>query len=649
MPDPARKPAAVANLVVAFVVAVALDSCTTNRDATGTTLPPLDLAELAGQRVIERLPAGSLVHIGPTELTSVATGAFTDDPDTKLVDAWLRELMRCSSVLDVAGPDAATRAEDVLDAGAPRAVEVVCAIDSQAGVWTTRLEEDRLPPRPLAVVSRTSERALADVVSELALRTRFALGDEAAGTAPMPTPLSVYSQSAECALATERGRRLHQQGSSSAARLEFENALTADPGCTLTIASLLAVELELGGDPRRIRERARSALRGLGARTAPTTRHRLARVFLLASVDDPTAPPGREDDVFDKLAELAEETLADRPYDPHALYTRALAWNFTRQFEESAVLLRRLHARWPRQARVAYHLCFAELALGRPEEALLAIRSASRGLPPGRDVLPLAMALFESGRHDELETWLQRLARSAENDTIGQKLHDVRRMQASLAILRGRRDVAAAYLLGDLEWLRQRPSRLQTLAGELSEEGQVLILLGYAEQLEEPLAALQDLQIDSPALGNALVFLAGLLRVAGADGVPEAALRELEQRGAKAWSAVLRATVARDAGDVTGEIAQLGRAAQIDSTPLIRARLARALRAGGQLEYADRILSQLRRDASVETIDLRRPRRHALFQPGLALALLAPGSDAPGADDHARSRSSSERESPEPR
>jgi tetratricopeptide (TPR) repeat protein len=584
-----------------------------------------ELAELRDQDVVLGLPAGTLIELQRSELVAEEVGAFADDPEVRLVDAWLRELLGTSRHFDIAEPRSGSlgRRQPLVDLPV---VRVVCAIDSVADVWSTRLERDGEPPLPVASVRGVDEDGeivpQERLLAELAARTRIALGDSGARFAPMPTPLAVYSREPECVLATERGLRLQRQGSATTARVELENALTIDPGSTLTLASLLAVELELGTEAGEVLRRAQRALQLLDARTSPTTRHRLQRLFWLAtSIEAAKSGAERARAVDAKLLELADRDLRDRPFDPHVVYTRALALNNLGRFDESVVLLRALDQRWPKEARVAYNLCFAELATGHPEDALTAIRSAARGLPPGRDVLPRAIALYESGRIDELSTWLGRLERSASVDPASRTVHDVRRMRASLEILRGHAGEAAAFLLHDIAWMRDRPSQLQMLAAELVEAGEVLVLLGYAHELEPMLAAIQDLQLDSPAIGNALIFLSGLVQVAQGDGEPSEAVVQLEQRGARAWQGVLQAAYARSRGDLAEEAANLGGAIQLGDTPLLRARLARALRDLGRTDQADRLLEDLRR--RVADLDLRAPLEHPLFQPGLALAVLA--------------------------
>ena len=136
----------------------------------------------------------------------------------------------------------------------------------------------------------------------------------------------------------------------------------------------------------------------------------------------------------------------------------------------------------PGNASGHYHLGWAELLLGNSERALLEFNEAAARLPIGATIVPRALALFSARQHDELELLL---ATSAEHATIqnGPALHELRRMQAAHALLRGEQELAADIMLADLAWLLERPHLLRERAGELAEVGEVLVRLGRGRDL----------------------------------------------------------------------------------------------------------------------------------------------------------------------
>src|SRR5262249_21169171 len=138
-------------------------------------------------------------------------------------------------------------------------------------------------------------------------------------------------------------------------------------------------------------------------------------------------------------------------------------------------------------------------------------------LPPGSTIVPRALARFAAGEHEALAAFLDELA-AAPGVRTAPALHDVRRMQAAHALLRGQADAAADIMLQDLAWLLEQPSRLADRAGEFAEAGEVLVRLGRGERLRPALATLQLLRPNA-AVADAAAFLAGLCDIA-ATGQP---------------------------------------------------------------------------------------------------------------------------------
>jgi tetratricopeptide (TPR) repeat protein len=560
--------------------------------ASSEPLPPSRVPDQPRAAVRRALPAGTTVRVA----TVRAVGPAALEP--AFADGLLREALRQSAALDFAGG-----VEDAPFAGHTITVH----FDAQAATLTTGLVSAADAQVPLAAAAG----ALPEAIDRLALATRQALGDPSADTALGSA--AIYSAVLECVVQTEAAAELASRGRLRAAEDLLREARPRDPGCTVTLAALAAVALDQG----RADEAARIAYEGLllEHRLAPTTRHRLARTLLMAR-----AAGSRPETADRELLALAEATTAERPHDPHVRYSRALAHNMLSDFTASAPLLRALRARWPDNAAVGYHLCFAELALGRPQEARAAIDSARDRLPAFAVVLPRALALYHCGEHAELRAFLAGLA----NDPTVHKsalLHEVRRMQAAHALLTDDRKAAVGHLLADLEWIRQRPSKLEALALDVAEQGEVLVRIGHAEDLRVPLAAFNELPHSPLLFQEVLVFLGGLLQVASGAERATAAEASLQSNGHIAWSSTLRAAAHRQRGELQDELREWVLAYQTSESPLARAALARVLRAAGSEDRAREVIAELR--ASLSSFRLRPPYRHALVGPGAALAWLA--------------------------
>lgn len=562
--------------------------------AACTTPPANAPSGLEGVRgpVRHALPAGTTV----TVLPPTASGSPRPAPPPAL-HGWLREALRQSDRLDFGD-----------EAPAEGGILLETHVDLRARSVTTALR----PPDAAPIALATVEGLEPGDVDRLAAATRAALGDL---SATPPRPVSrIYSDSPACVRHTEAARAALRRGDRRVALAALERARPADPGCTFTLAALAALRLDLG-EIAQARRVAYEALL-LENRLSPTTRHRLARTLLLARATE----RGRAAEADRELLRLAEATLRERPHDPHALYSRALAANFLRRFETALPLLRRLRVRWPSRAAVAYHLCFAALATGRKDLALDAIDAARPRLPLVHVVVPRALALWANGRHAELRAWLAELARDRRVASTP-LLHEVLRMRAAHALLTDRGAEAARWLLEDVEWIRRRPSRVEELTIDLVEAGQVLVRIGRHAELRAALAAFEDRRDLPPTVRQALVFLEGLVSVAATGKVPEAAEADLRRNGQRLWAAVLAAAAHRARGELMDEMRERVLAYQSTEDPLVRAELARTLRAAGDDRDARQVLDELR--GSLLRIDLRDLRSHPLVSPGAALAYLS--------------------------
>lgn len=546
-------------------------------------------------QTVVQIPTGSIVKVTRVERIGSA------DPDSEeAFDAYLREGLRRSPALDPAGGIETCESELVLSA----------AWDVASGQLSTTLRRGGGAPTPL-YATRLTGRPLHEAMDALSRGTLASLGHPLPAGAPLG---QLFTADADCARLTADGLDLLAQGDVGSARGRLQRALRIDPACTLTLLGAGTAELQRG-NARKAEQLARDTLGNLGARCAPTTLHRLARLALLASAQQ---DPGRAASADTQLLALGEASRRERPHDPHGLYTLALARNFRREYESSVIDLRTLAARWPDVPLVAYHLSFAELATGNAEAALEAVQRASRGMSDEATLMPRAFALHTLERHGELDRYLERQERRARNDV---RRHELLRMQSAHAILQGDREEALRLLLEDIEWLRRRPSQLERLALDLAEAGEVTIRLGGAEAMRSRILAIEENSPGTPTVTQALAYLTGLASLAREESLPESAIYTLQGHQQNVWASALRAEAHRRQGEIFDEVRELTAAATNTRDPLVRASLLRALRTAGRTDDAEALTEELR--ARMSRIDLRRPLEHPLLSPGRALAWLA--------------------------
>jgi len=580
---------------------VALCGC-----STPTVAPAPSAAEARAiafrQEVVSPLAPGTRVRLRPIQVTVTSPGTTVD---TVLLGAGLREALRLSPFLDVAA--------GLEDAPADHAI--VPTLDLAARRLALTLERSGAPALPLCAAACDPDDPTT-AADELAARARIALGEDLRFT---PPPIAdIYTVSPDCVRLTERALELEPGGADLKDILE--RARRADPGCALTWNVLASWQLARG-EPAQAISTARSALGALGRRLSPTTAHRLARVLLLAEARVRGPVNARAAD--EQLLALGEAFLLDRPHDPHGHYTQALAQSFLGQFGSSEPTFDSLRARWPSIPWPVYHLVFARLGLGDGPGALEAADQIARNLPFETTFLPRALALFAAGEVDELGDLLTEARdRTPEDSPFGL---DVLRMQASLAVLRDRRDDALTALVESMEWLRQRPSLLPRRAVELADAGEVLVLLGAPPDLSLRLESIRNVAWNNEAaIVHALTYVEGLAAAARGDAeVARIAAGTLEQADRDGDAARVRAAIARASGSAADEARELATALRLRDAPLTRAAFARVLRELGRREEADDVLRETRAD--LLRLDLRAPLQHPLLAPGQALAFLATG------------------------
>jgi len=426
--------------------------------------------------------------------------------------------------------------------------------------------------------------------------------------APVKAALA-YSASVQCVSLTEHASARLAKGKLRAALAALRQARSEDGGCAFTLMLLATVQNALGDrkDALRIAD---EALR-LNHRLTPTTSHRLVRSYRWAIADDR------------KLLEAGQVFQRERPFDPHGIYTEALALNLLNQSAAALPKLRALSKRWPENASVQFQLGYACLGTNQPEAALMAFEVARQRLPEPLTVPPLAMALFHAGKHHRLAGMLRRLAESPRVKG-GPALHEILRMQAAQAILVHDRDAAAGYLLADLLWVRANATDFDRHALEVAEAGEILARLGKSKELLLAIQGFQQLPRLPPTFRSALTYLGGLVTVAQ-NRSPKAAQAVLTKGGREIWSQQLAAANHRRRGELREEARALQRAMGGTSDPLVLASYARVLLAAGEREKSERIASDLHR--GLVSFDQRQPRDHPLMSPARAMAYVATAPD----------------------
>jgi hypothetical protein len=540
---------------------------------------------IAGERALE---AGTVLRLPPVE---VVVGELPEGTGPWL-NGLLREALRQSARLDFAS--------GVEDTPIPQELRV--QLDATATSLTSTLHWPGQAPLPLASASGPD---LPSAIDALAIATRHALGDPCRLGVDGALPVAlIYTGQARCAEHTEAALVESARGNSRSALSLLRSARIADPGCTLTLCLLAEAQLDLG-EAEAAAKTAQEALR-YDERLAPTTEHRLARALLLAR--------GQRD-----LLELARVAAGERSHDPHVRYSQALAANLAGDFATAAPLLRDLQRRWPQSGPVGYHLTFAELGLGDARAGLAAIERSRQSLSRFSLVLPRSLALYHDGRHAELQRYLEETAA----DPAVQKSplqHEILRMQAAQAVLAGREEAAVHFLLQDLEWIRQRQSRLSELALDLAEDCEVLLRLRRGAELRPRLRAIAVLGRPPQALQQVLTYVEGRLAIEEG-GEAKAAAAMLDRESHPVFGSLLRAAVHHKRGELWEEGKELANASLATDDALVHASLAVALRRSGKEKEAVDVLAELK--LQLLKIDLRDPRRHALLSPGRALALLA--------------------------
>ncbi|HEX6813536.1 MAG TPA: hypothetical protein VF384_18090 [Planctomycetota bacterium] len=555
------------------------------RSGTDPTAGPAEPPEVA---LVVRLPAGTQVH------AAVADG-LPDETLWRAAAVWWREALRQTSAF---GLDE-SRGGTVLELAIDPAKKSLAAFLRQQGTEQV-LAGGSFASMPLCAA-----------IDRLAWAARLALGEEVA--APMPVA-ACTSADPEVVVTVEDAMALLQTGAVNRAHDALRQARARDGGAPYVLDGLASVELMRGrlDDAERI---CREAL-SYADRQQATTQHRLLRTMLLTRASLHPIDAARHDR---ELLALGDTGHRERPFDWQPRFTQAIAHNFLGSFAQALPLLQSLRAGQPEQGLVAYHLGWACLGTGDAKAAVRAFGDATSRLPEAWVALPRVIALYEAGQHEELAELLKTmLAESAAG--ASELCHDIHRMQAAHALLRGDQAAARKLIVHDLNWLVRQPSALEKRSGEFAEQCAVLVRLGGGGDLPPLLQTIQSQHATTP-VADACVFVGGLVQIAERRERIAAVEARLGRGGESVWSSLLAAFAHEMRGELADMQLEMARAARLSATPMTKALLARSLRATGKVAEAEQLQQTLR--SEMRAIWLRRRSEHPLLGPELAFAFLA--------------------------
>jgi hypothetical protein len=534
----------------------------------------------------------------PTTFRATLAAATPDEPVLRAAGVWWREALR------------QTVAHELRDDPNDRTLPVLeLTIDGAAGGLAACLVHGGR--EQLLTGERFEPGGLAAAIDRLAWATRLAVGE--AVEAPIAIAAGTSADWRVLNAVDDAAVLLRDGGFRVANRILVE-ARSRDGASPFVLDGLATLAL-LRGEPIAAERLAREAL-GYQARLLPTTQHRLARTLLLARA----SLPGADAPSFDRdLLRLAELTCRERPHDPQPMLSAAIAHDFLGDFEKGRALLTDLRTRMPEQPIVAYHLGWACLGGGDAAAALGPFDDAAARLPVSWVLLPRAIALFEAGEHDRLRELLQALRDDPENDGLALQLL---RMQAAHALLRGDVATTRQRLIETLTWLGKHPHVTGQRAGEVAEQGALLVRLGGANELPSLLAAIQQ-QHEGSGFADVCSFLSALATVHRTHERQPVVEQRLGQGGDNPWSTLLAAYAHELRGEMADMQVALERSARMASSPMTKTLLARGLTATGKTAEAERLMTTLR--AEMRTLRLREACRHPLLGPELAFAFFGSG------------------------
>ena len=547
--------------------------------------------------VLVQWPAGM-------SFVATVTRGLPDDPTWRALPVWWREALGQTERF-------APASTSLLDTQQLPRIEL--SVQPRLSALTATLHQGG----ERTVLSRGSYAAgsatpdLLAAIDHVAWCTRLALGE----AAKEPKAIAaITSANPKVVVAVQDAVLLVQTGGFASSHRALRIARQRDGGAPFVLDQLAYLEL-LRGDADSAERISREALT-YENRASATVQHRLARTLLMAR----SARKPDEAEGFDRqLATLATVARRERPHDEEPVWSAALAHNFLGEFAAARPLLEKLRLRQPESPFVPYQLGWACLGVDDPKAAAEHLADAAVRLPAPWVLLPRAIALYECGRHGDLDSLLASVRQEYSRGGRDSLTHQVLRMQAAHAILTNDPNRARKLLMEDLRWLQEHPMELSQRVGEFAETGALLARMGSSQDLPTLLAAVQK-QHAVTAIADASAFVAGMHQVQTTGVRAEKLEQALSRDGDSPWAFLLAAFAHERNGEVGDMQTQLARASRLSDSPMTKALLAKSLRAVGKMLEAERLHETMRRE--LVQLHLRRTCQHPLFGPELAYAFV---------------------------
>ncbi|MCB9891649.1 MAG: hypothetical protein H6832_12660 [Planctomycetes bacterium] len=525
------------------------------------------------------------------------TGGSRSDRDA--VETLLGEALAQSAWIDIAGAEDAALPE----AGDTLIMRGTLVPDSRS-VLTSTFERDG--STPLAGVRDFAWPDLTTAIDRLAIETRRTLGEPLDSIQSESRPCSaLVSADLRVASACGIAKDLLSRRRLPLADSTLTQAVSRDAACALALSLLAGVRMD-NGRPESAVEFARRAL-ALEGRLSPSAAGRAARVILLAEGRGP-----------DALLEFAETTLAKRPHDKNALFTKGLALALGRRYAEALPILESLYPRFPISPGLLFALGHANLALGKLEQVEELLPKIAMRVPELPAERLRAFALLAAGDHAALQTLFDRL-----DDRPGFRSGRGRlmlvTMRASLAILEKRDDDATRLCLEILDRMRALPDVIQERPDTLVEFAWTLSRLGAAKEAQTALAALRGPDGFPEPLRAKAALASGMLQLAVGGAIGPDRIRNVEELGSRSGARRLEGLVFKKVGNIDRALLSLRAAMPGSVDPTLVLEIAECEALTGHLDAAKRLRQDLENELTVPRLDA--PREHALLRPSYALAL----------------------------
>lgn len=520
--------------------------------------------------------------------------------DRLAIESWFMEGLAQSSWLDIAS------AEDALGEGVDAIVLRGTLEPGALSILTTTLEPASGVPTPLAGVREVRWPELAGALDRLAVETRRTLGEPIESIRRDARPsITLVSADLRVAAACTRARQMLGRRRLPLADSTLRQALGRDPSCALALSLAAGTRLDLGRSQTAV-EFARRAL-SLENRLSPSAAQRAARVVLLAD--------GR---AAERLLELADATLRERPYDAQARFTRGLAFALAARYDEALPVLEGLRARLPASPGLLFALGHARLATGDLDGTRELLPDVDARVPELPAARLRAFLLFAADDHTALRTLFDQLEKRPGFRSGHARLTLVV-MRAAEAILAERDAEAAAFLLEYLDRLRSLPEVLRAQPSTLVDTAWTLVRLDKAVEAQRAIAALRGPKGFEESLRASDALASGMLSLARDGSLATDRIRNVEELGDRSGARRLEGLAFKARGRIERALLSLRAAVPGSRDPALVLEIAECEALAGRLEKAKTLRADLVRELQIPRLDA--PGEHPLLRPSHALAL----------------------------